>query len=129
MAHHTVLPRMLRAERPALWAALIPLLTVLIQAGGYWLPARGWVLRARMLPRLSKVFHVLRVVDLPVLVAGVAGLARWFSERTGAAVLVVAIRLCGLLEYVNYFVTRLSCPASRWSVEVARWAPHVWFRT
>jgi len=120
-ARHAVAPRLFSAERAALWAALLPLLVVLTQAGAYWLLARGWVLRAAMPIGLARLFRLLRVVDVGVLLAGLVGLVRWWPDRTAAAVLVVAIWLFGLLEYVNYFLTRLSYPASRWATEVTRW--------
>ena len=59
-----VLPRLVgEDDRRALWCALIPLLVVLVQAGSYWLLARGWVARRAMPAPLATVYRGFRWAD------------------------------------------------------------------
>ncbi len=101
----------------ALWAALAPLLVVLVQAGGYWLLARRWVGVATMPGWLAGTFRAFRVIDLVLLAAGLIGLA--LSARGGATFFVV-IWAFGLLEYLNYFVVRLAYPPGQWFARVTQ---------
>jgi len=105
----------------ALWSALIPLLVILVQAGAYWLAARGWVNRRPMPAGFAAVYGVFRVVDLAVLAAGLAGVLVWWPESIGTAMGVLAVWVFGVLEYVNYFVVRLAYPLGRWFTTVGEW--------
>lgn len=107
------------SDRLAAWAALAPLIVVLLQAGVYWLTARTWIGRGGM-PRLVRsVYRCFRVLDAVLLAAGPVVVV---GTRPGAVALVLALGvwLFGVAEYVNYFVVRLAYPAHRWLAEVGR---------
>jgi hypothetical protein len=101
-------------DRLALWAALVPVLLVLLPAGTYWLMARRWVGRGRMPRAVAAVFRVVRALDAMALAAGLVGVLVWLPDGPGAATLVVVTWLFGVAEYVNYFVVRLAYPPRRW---------------
>ena len=101
-------------DRLALWSALVPLLIVLVQAGIYWLLARSWVEHHPMPAFLRGVYRVCRIVDVALLAAGLVGIIVWFPAGIGAALAVVAVWVFGVIEFVNYFVVRLSYPARSW---------------
>ncbi|MGB2721853.1 MAG: hypothetical protein WBG53_03170 [Rhodococcus sp. (in: high G+C Gram-positive bacteria)] len=101
-------------DRLALWSALVPLLIVLVQAGIYWLLARSWVEHHPMPVFLRGVYRVCRIVDVALLAGGLVGIVVWFPAGIGAALAVVAVWLLGVIEFVNYFVVRLSYPARSW---------------
>lgn len=107
-------------DNPALWWALTPLLAILVQAGIYWLAARRWVGRSPMPPAVATAYRALRIVDPLLLVAGLAGLIALFPGG-GAGVLAAAVWLFGVVEYLNYFVVRLSYPIHRWATTVTQW--------
>jgi len=98
----------------ALWLALIPLVVILTQAGAYWLLARGWVPGGRMPRLLAAAYRTFRVFDAILLLASLAGVLLWRPAHTGWALLVSGIWLFGVVEYVNYFVWRLSYPPREW---------------
>jgi len=104
----------------SLWSALLPLLVILVQAGVYWLLARGWAGRGRMPRRIAATYRCFRLLDPLLLMAGLAGVIAWFPREAGA-VLVIAAWLFGVVEYLNYFVVRLSYPLHRWPSLVGRW--------
>lgn len=106
----------------ALWAALVPLVVVLVQGGVYWLLARRWVLRSSMPARLATVYSAVRVADAALLAAGLVGVLVWLPERPVAALAVLGVWGFGLVEYLNYFVVRLAYPARRWLADVRRWS-------
>lgn len=110
-----VLPRLLdEPDRAALWAALLPLLVILLQAGGYWLAARRWVGRGTMPAPLAGAYRAFRWLDVALLLGGLAGVLVSRPDRPGVAVLVGLIWLFAVIEYVNYFVVRLAYPPTRW---------------
>lgn len=102
----------------ALWCALAPLLLVLVQAGAYWLLARGWVGVGPMPSHLARLYRLFRVVDPLLLLAGLVGVLVWWPDELWAALLVMAVWVFGVIEYLNYFVVRLSYPASEWFAKV-----------
>ncbi|MEU5549366.1 MULTISPECIES: hypothetical protein [unclassified Micromonospora] len=104
----------------ALWSALVPLLLILIQGGAYWLLARRWIGTGHMPRGLAAVYRVFRVVDVAILAGGLVGVLVWFPDSLAMSALVVGIWLFGVLEYVNYFVVRLSYPLRTWLSQVAR---------
>lgn len=117
-----VLPRLVGPDDVrALWSALIPLLVLLTQAGGYWLLARSWVERGAMPSRIATVYRGFRLVDAGLLLAGLVGVLLWWPDSGRSVVLVSAIWLFGLVEYVNYFVVRLAYPVRGWSRSVREW--------
>lgn len=107
-------------EHLALWAALIPLLAVLVQGGTYWLLARSWVERTTMPLPLARLFRVFRALDLVLLTAGLVGVIVWLPGEVGPAFLVLFVWLFGVIEYVNYFVVRLAYPAQHWLQRVGQ---------
>jgi hypothetical protein len=110
-----VLPRLVDApDRRALWAALAPLLLVLLQGGAYWLLARGWVGRSAMPGGLAALYSWFRRLDPVLLLLGLVGVLVWLPERPGPVVAVAAVWVFGVVEYVNYFVVRLAYPPARW---------------
>lgn len=104
----------------SLWSALVPLLAILVQAGVYWLLARDWAGRSPMPRRMAAIYRGLRMLDPLLLAAGLVGVIVWFPAGAGA-VLVVAVWLFGVVEYLNYFVVRLSYPLHRWPSVVTQW--------
>ncbi|GAB6924553.1 hypothetical protein JCM9803A_50030 [Rhodococcus erythropolis] len=121
VAVSVVMPRL---EGPkdsaALWSALAPLLVVLVQAGVYWLLARGWVEQAPMPARLAALYRAFRVLDVLLLAIALLGVVIWLPDHSGAAVGVVAVWAFGVAEYANYFVARLAYPLRRWPFEVGK---------
>jgi len=101
----------------AVWAALVPLVVVLGQAGLYWLLARTWIGRGAMPSTLRLLYRRFRVVDAVLLAAGLAIVAV-ARPSVGTFVFALVIWTFGLVEYVNYFLVRLAYPARRWFSEV-----------
>lgn len=107
-------------DTPALWWALTPLLAILVQAGIHWLSARRWVGRATMPGAMASAYLALRLINPLLLTAGLVGMIAQFPDG-GAAALTIAVWLFGVLEYLNYFVVRLSYPIHRWASTVTQW--------
>jgi hypothetical protein len=117
-----VLPRLVGpGDRWALWFALIPLLVVLVQAGSYWLLARGWVGRGSMPASLATVYRAFRWADVVLLIGGLAGLLLSLPDGGRSMVVVLAIWVFGVVEYLNYFVVRLAYPVGGWARSVRQW--------
>ena len=114
-----------RFEHPAaagaLWSALIPLLVVLAQAGVYWLLARGWVKVGRMPVALAALYTVFRWLNPALLTAGLFGMVMWWPQPLSVALLCLGVWIFGVVEYVNYFVVRLSYPFSEGFAKVGQW--------
>ncbi len=108
-------------DSAALWSALAPLLVILVQAGVYWLLARGWTELESMPARLAALYRVFRVLDVLLLAIALLGVVIWLPDHSGAALGVVAVWAFGVIEYVNYFVARLAYPLRRWPFEVGKW--------
>lgn len=122
VAAASIAPRLATAnDRAALWSALVPLLAILVQAGTYWLLARSWVARASMPRAIRTVYRTLRVANVVLLAAGLAGILLWRPTGLAALVLVLAVWFFAVIEYVNYFVIRLSYPPARWFTLVRQW--------
>lgn len=122
VAVSVVMPRL---EGPkdsaALWSALAPMLVVLVQAGVYWLLARGWVEQAPMPARLAALYRVFRVLDIVVLAVGLLGVLIWLPDHFVTSAAIMVVWAFGVVEYVNYFVARLAYPLRRWPFEVGKW--------
>lgn len=99
----------------ALWSALVPLLFLLLQAALYWLAARHWVRRTPMPRPLAQLYSALRLVNLAVLALGLGGVL-WWGRSVGTVALLGCLAVWGfaVLEYINYFVMRLSYPPLQW---------------
>jgi hypothetical protein len=108
-------------DSAALWAALAPLLIILIQAGAYWLLARRWVETAPMPASLAALYRGFRYLDAALLLAGLLGVFVWLPDHVFAAVSIAAVWLFGVVEYVNYFVVRLAYPLRRWAHTIRQW--------
>ena len=117
-----VMPRLeTRQDSAALWSALTPLLIILVQAGAYWLLARNWVARAPMPTSLAALYRAFRALDAGFLLAGLLGVLVWLPDHVGVALAIVVVWAFGVVEYVNYFVVRLSYPIRRLPFMVGQW--------
>lgn len=105
----------------ALWSALAPLLVILVQAGFYWLLARTWVERAPIPAAVAGIYRVFRIADIVLLSSGLVGILVWWPDNLGAALLVTVVWSFGVVEYLNYFLVRLSYPVDRWFTSVGQW--------
>ncbi len=105
----------------ALWFALLPLLFVLLQAGAYWLLARRWVGGELMPIPLARTYAGLRVVNPLVLAVGLIGLLFNLPTDPLAIILVTLAWGFGVVEYVNYFIVRVSYPVTAWAASVGQW--------
>lgn len=103
-------PRLSDRESLALASALVPLLVILVQAGGYWLLARAWVGRASMPTSLARIFGALRIITAVILAIGLVGVVVWWPERGLVAAAILVVWAFGAVEYVNYFVVQLARP-------------------
>ena len=122
VAISVVMPRLeVPQDSAALWSALAPLLIILVQAGAYWLLARNWVELAPMPTSLAALYRAFRVLDAGLLVAGLVGVLVWLPDPVGVALAIVAVWIFGVVEYVNYFVVRLSYPIRRLPFVVGQW--------
>ena len=109
------------SDGAGLWFALVPLLGVLLQAGAYWLLARSWVERAPMPSMLASLFRAFRVVNVALLTVGLVGVIAFWPDNIALGIAFLAVWAFGVVEYVNYFVVRLSYPATRWVAMVRQW--------
>ena len=122
VAVSVVMPRLeIRQDSAALWSALTPLLIILVQAGAYWLLARNWVERAPMPTSLAALYRAFRALDAGFLAAGLLGVLVWLPDHVGVALAIVVVWVIGVVEYVNYFVVRLSYPIRRLPFMVGQW--------
>jgi len=110
----SIAPRLDERASAALWAALVPLLVILLQAGVYWLSARRWVAVAPMPAAIAAVYRAFRLADPVLLAAGAIGLAWFWPSSPAAGLLAVGVWAFGVVEYLNYFVVRLAYPARQW---------------
>lgn len=108
------------ADRFACWAALVPLVVILVQAGVYWLIARTWLGGGRMPHGMASIYRCFRAVDGVLLAVGFVGVVAAGPSSPSVLVLALAVWAFGVAEYVNYFVVRLAYPARRWLTEVGR---------
>lgn len=106
-------------DEQALWLSLSPLLFVLVQGGIYWLAARTWVKRRPMPAPIASIYRALRLLN-PVLIGAVC--VGVVLLRPSGSTLLVGLSALGFaaIEYLNYFVVRLSYPLSRWAREVGQ---------
>lgn len=102
-------------DKIALWAALMPLLFVLVAAGGYWLLARDWVGQSPMPFQIAVLFRVIEAMAAGLLLSSLVGILIWLPAGVGWRLFVLAIWLFGVLEFVNYFVVRLAYPLGQWT--------------
>lgn len=108
------------SDRIALWCALIPLLTILLQAGIYWLLARRWVGIGPMPRTSATVYRAFRALDPALLAAGLLGTLVFFPQDVTVSLLVIAVWGFGVIEYINYFALRLSYPIGHWMSRVRK---------
>lgn len=114
-----IAPRMASSTAvTALWSALVPLLLVLVQAGAYWLLARSWAGGGTMPSTLARLYRVFQIIDPLLLIAGMVGVLVWWPDDPWVAAFVLFVWAFGVIEYLNYFVVRLSYPASEWMAKV-----------
>ena len=104
-----------------LWFALTPLVLILLQAGAYWLLARGWVGRSVMPRGVAATCAALRVLNPALLLAGLFGLVVTWPASAPLAWSLLGIWGFAVIEYVNYYVVRLSYPPLAWFARVGEW--------
>lgn len=63
---------------------------------------------------LARIFRGFRVFNAVLLAIGLIGVIIWWPSNILAAILAVAAWTFGVLEYLNYFVVRLSYPPLSW---------------
>ena len=85
-----------------------------------WLAARGWVVRSGMPPTLASTYRWFRALNLVLLLVGLAGLTLTWPEDPTQAWFLLVVWGFGVIEYVNYFVVRLSYPPSVWFSRVGQ---------
>lgn len=108
-------------DATCLWFALAPLLIILAQAGTYWLGARTWV-KSHPMPRPWAVaYRTFRLINPLFLIAGFIGMIYTWPPTIGAGLICLGFWLFAVIEYVNYFIVRLSYPFSRWFRDVTQW--------
>jgi hypothetical protein len=116
-----VTPRLQSGDAAAMWAALTPLLVILVQAGAYWLLARRWLARSRMPASVAVAYRMLRVVNVVILVAGLLGVLIWLPADGLIAFVVLLVWAFAVVEYLNYFIVRLAYPVLEWPSAVVQW--------
>lgn len=118
----SVTPRLPRVpDQIALWCALIPLVVVLVVAGLYWLLARAWVGRTTIPAATAATYRMFRVAILVLLCGGLAGIIAWWPDNIGVAIFIMVVWVFAVIEFVNYFILRLSYPVRRWLTTVKQW--------
>lgn len=98
-----------------------PLVIVLVQAGAYWLLARTWV-QVRPMPRqLVHLYRGFQILDVIVLVASGVYISVRTPDTGWAGAPAVAVWLFAVVEFLNYYVVRLSYPWRHWLAMVGQW--------
>ena len=97
------------------WMSLITILYplslltfILIQGSTYW----AILIRRLSNPQfgngnIPKIYGVLRILDLVLLISGFPFIV-WYSQSVRVAIIATLIQLFALIEWVNYFLLRLS---------------------
>ena len=98
------------SDRFALWAALVPLVVILVQAGIYWLSACTWIGGGRMPRAMRILYRWFRGLDPVLLAAGLISVLAAPPSSAAVLVLALAVWLFGVAEYINYCVVRLAYP-------------------
>lgn len=71
--------------------------------------------------RLAALYRGFRVLDVVVLLAGLAGVLVWLPDPPFQVGFVLLVWAFAVVEYLNYFVVRLSYPARVWLTKVGQW--------
>ena len=97
------------------WRSLITILYplslltfILLQGSTYW----AILIRRLSNPQfengnIPKIYGVLRILDLVLLISGFPFIV-WYSQSVRVAIIATLIQLFALIEWVNYFLLRLS---------------------
>ena len=97
------------------WRSLITILYplslltfILLQGSTYW----AILIRRLSNPQfengnIPKIYGVLRILDLVLLISGFPFIV-WYSQSVRVAIIATLIQLFALIEWVNYFLVRLS---------------------
>lgn len=112
---------LLAPSNVGVWIALAPLLLILVQGGMFWLVAVRWVGGGVMPRPLVQLYRLFRIVDPLLLVAAAVGAVWWRPEPIGWVLMAAGIWLFAVIEYLNYFVVRLSYPVRSWWSTVTQW--------
>lgn len=70
--------------------------------------ARRWVARAPMPTSLAQIYHGLRVMNAVLLATSLVGICMLFPTDVLVIITVSIMRLFAVVEYINYYVVRLS---------------------
>ena len=81
---------------------------ILLQGSTYW----AILIRRLSNPQfgngnIPKIYGVLRILDLVLLISGFPFIV-WYSQSVRVAIIATLIQLFALIEWVNYFLLRLS---------------------
>lgn len=119
VAAFVFVPRRDPADRPAFLLSLLPLVAVLLQGAAYWWLASRWAVTGRMGPRTAATYRAFRALDPLLWTACLLGVVL-LGPSGGAAALCGIALLFGAVEYLNYYVVRLSYPWAEWLGGVGR---------
>jgi hypothetical protein len=100
--------------------ATVGLVLVLMEGGCFWLLARSWVPRGRMPRAVARIYLALRWVMPLILILSAVGLAMRWPSLPQVRILGVGAVSLGVIEYVNYFIRRVSYPVATWCRDVRR---------
>lgn len=114
-------PRLDDTDTVCLWCAVAPLLVIVLQAGVYWLAARRWVNKNPMPRMWAKTYFWCARGNVLMLAASACGVVAWWPSDPKVALSIAAVWLFAVVEYVNYFVARLSYPITIWWRGVSQW--------
>ena len=104
-----------------LMVAFVPLLLILAQAAAYWLMARAWV-KVRLMPRrVADLYRAFRILDVILVLAAGVYITFQLPSTAWVSVLTLLVWLFAVLEFVNYYVVRLSYPVDEWFVRIGEW--------
>lgn len=120
MAWLQVGPRLVTGEAKVLWAALLPLVVILVVAGAYWLIARARLGAGPLLLAVAQALRVARVGTALLLLGSLVAIVAWWPQRLGVGIAAGVIWLFALMEWVNYFAVRLAYPWRQWASRVGQ---------
>lgn len=118
----SVAPRLDETARRALWAALLPLVVILVEGGTYWLLAMRRLGTGESMPEGERTaYRIFRILNVVLLAAGLMGVIGWWPSSLGAGLLCVIVWAFAVIEHLNYYVVRLAYPPSQWFTRVGQW--------
>ena len=70
---------------------------------------------------LATLYRAFRITDIGLLTAGLVGVVVFLPDQLGVTLFVVVVWVFGVVEYVNYFVARLSYPLRQLPSRLPQW--------